>query len=219
MIVFLTGGSRGIGKHIKQIFESKGDKVICPSRETLDLSDISSVERYISNVDFIPDIVINNAGVNTVEEIKYFSRDTFIKMMDINFISHVLLTKEFLNRSICEDKKLNVVNIGSIRMEQLKRGRIHYTLSKICMDVFTKYLIHELGNSHLICNTVSPGYVATDMLVKNNNQQKVKSMLESVPLERFCNPEEIANVVYNLSVQNKYINGQNIIVDGGLTCR
>ena len=95
---------------------------------------------------------------------------------------------------------------------------MHYTMSKACLDIFTKYLVHELGDDRLICNTVSPGYVATDMLTRNNDDAKLRSMMQSVPLERFSSPTEIAELVYHLAVDNKYINGQNIIIDGGKSC-
>ena len=148
-----------------------------------------------------------------------FSRDTFMKMIDVNFISHVMLTKEFLKKSKCSNKKLSVVNIGSIRIQEIKKGRIHYTISKACLDIFTKYLIHEMGDERLRCNTVSPGYVSTDMLTRNNDQAKLEKMMSSVPMERFCNPKEIAESVFSIAVENTYLNGQNIIIDGGKSCR
>jgi len=219
MIVFLTGGSRGIGKHIKKIFETEGYKVIAPSRKEMDLSSIDSITNYINNCEICPDVIINNAGTNSIESVLDFSRDTFLNMMDVNFISHVTITNHFVKKSKLLNKELSIVNIGSIRIQEMKKGRIHYTIAKTCMDIYTKYLIHEYGDDLIRCNTVSPGYVATDMLTRNNDHDKLKKMLSSVPLERFCNPREIAESVYNIAVDNKYINGQNIIIDGGKACR
>lgn len=219
MIVFLTGGSRGIGKHIKKVFLNKGWEVISPTSSELDLGDVESVIKYTSKANFVPDVIINNAGTNTVENVIDFSRDTFMRMMDINFISHVMLTKEFLKKSKCNNKRLSVINIGSIRIQEMKKGRIHYTISKACLDIFTKYLIHEMGDERLRCNTISPGYVATDMLTRNNDQDKLKDMMNSVPLERFCNPIEIAEAAFHIAVENTYLNGQNIVIDGGKSCR
>ena len=219
MIIFLTGGSRGIGKHIKETFEENGYKVIAPSRIELDLSDHLSVEKYIKQCKHTPDVIINNAGINSVEEIMDFNRDTFINMMDVNLVSHITLTRDFLKKSKSCNKMLNVINIGSIRIHEFKRGRLHYTMSKACLDIFTKYLIHELGDDRLICNTVSPGYVSTDMLTRNNDDTKLRSMMQSVPLERFCNPSEVVDLIYHLAIDNKYINGQNIIIDGGKQCK
>jgi NAD(P)-dependent dehydrogenase (short-subunit alcohol dehydrogenase family) len=219
MIVFLTGGSRGIGKHIKKVFEEKGFDVIAPTRQELDLSSFESITNYITDCKICPDVVINNAGVNHVENVLDFSRNTFYNMMNVNFISHVTITNHFVKKSKTLNKKLSIINIGSIRIQEIKTGRIHYTIAKTCMDIYTKYLIHEYGNSLIRCNTVSPGYVATDMLVRNNEQDKLKKMLSSVPLERFCNPIEIAKAVYNIAIDNRYINGQNIIIDGGKACR
>lgn len=219
MLVFLTGGSRGIGEHIRKIFKEKGFDVVSPTRQEMDLSSVESITNYITNCGICPDVIVNNAGSNSVESVLDFSRDTFLDMMDTNFISHVTITNHFVKKSKSLNKQLSIVNIGSIRIQEMKAGRIHYTIAKTCMDIYTKYLIHEYGNELIRCNTVSPGYVATDMLTRNNDQDKLKKMLSSVPLERFCSPREIAESVYNIAVDNKYINGQNIIIDGGKACR
>jgi 3-oxoacyl-[acyl-carrier protein] reductase len=57
------------------------------------------------------------------------------------------------------------------------------------------------------------------MLYKNNSEPKLKNMLEEIPLKRFASAEEIAKLTYFLCIENSYINGQNIIIDGGLSCK
>lgn len=217
--IFLTGASRGIGKNIKQYFLEKGHDVYSPSREELDLSDTASVKDFIHSNEYDADVVINNASINTVETVSDFDPESFYKMMNVNFISPVMITNSFIENSINCGKGMSILNFGSIRMTDIKKGRFHYTMSKTCMDTYTKYVVHETENNNIICNTISPGYVNTDMLSRNNGDEKLKQMLGTVPLGRFADPMEIAKLCYFLCIDNTYINGQNIIVDGGRLCK
>lgn len=218
-VLFLTGGSRGIGKSIKDHFEKNSWKVISPTRKELDLGVHDSVKDYMKNINFIPDVIINNGGISFVEDLLDFSRENFLKIMDTNFISHVYITKEFLKKSKCENKEISIINISSIRTYEIKRGRMYYSLSKLCLEMLTKYIIHEIGDSRVRCNNILPGHISTDMLVKNNDNEKLKKMLNSIPAERFCSPSELSKTIFQISVNNKYINGQNIIIDGGKSCK
>ena len=214
--VFLSGGSRGIGKHINDYFIKKGHEVYSPDRNELDLSDLDGVRKFIDRVE-AHDVVINNAGTNAVEDIKDFKEDTFMGMMNVNLISHIMITNHFVKLANEQNRNLSILNMGSIRMYDFKKGRIHYTMSKVCLDIFTKYVIHEYGDSNIICNTISPGYVMTDMLSRNNTKEKLDSMLGSIPLKKFAHPDVIAEAAHFLCIENTYINGENIVIDGGKT--
>jgi NAD(P)-dependent dehydrogenase (short-subunit alcohol dehydrogenase family) len=218
MNIFLTGGNRGIGEHIKKIFQENSHTVLSPTRQELELSSLDNVSSYLNDCDFDADIVINNAGINVVEDLSNFKVETFNNVMNVNFLSHVLITNKFIDKAILNNKKLFILNIGSIRIDKLKKGRIHYTISKSCLDILTRYIVQEHSDKNIYCNTISPGYVETDMLYQNNSDDKIKEMLNQVPLKTFANPEEIAKLAYYLCVNNSYINGQNINIDGGITC-
>lgn len=218
-ILFLTGGSRGIGKAIKDYFELKSWTVISPTRKELDLENHDSVKDYMKNTNCVPDVIINNGGISFVEDILDFKRENFLKVMDTNFISHVYITKEFLKKTKCENKEISIINISSIRSYEIKKGRMYYSLSKLCLEMLTKYIIHEIGDSRVRCNNILPGHISTEMLVKNNDNEKLKKMLNNIPAERFCSPSELSKIIFQISVDNKYINGQNIVVDGGKSCK
>jgi 3alpha(or 20beta)-hydroxysteroid dehydrogenase len=218
MNVFLTGGNRGIGEHINKIFQENNHIVFSPTREQLELSNLENVNLFLDSCNFDADIVINNAGISVVEDLSNFKVETFNNVMNVNFLSHVLITNKFINNAILNNKKLVILNIGSIRISKLKKGRIYYTISKSCLDILAKYVAYEFSDKNIYCNTISPGYVETDMLYQNNSKDKIEEMLNQVPLKTFTNPQEIAKLAYYLCINNSYINGQNINIDGGITC-
>jgi 3-oxoacyl-[acyl-carrier protein] reductase len=183
----------------------------------MNLVNITEVQNYLNNFKEEVDILINNAGINEPNNILDINAEELINDFNINFLSHFLISQFFLKRFI-KNKKGIIINIGSIRITELKDNRFKYTLSKSSMHTLTKYIVKETSKYNILCNTISPGYVETDMLYKNNDEKKIKEMVESVPIKRFVSPHEISELVYFLSIKNTYINGQNIIIDGGLTC-
>jgi 3-oxoacyl-[acyl-carrier protein] reductase len=71
---------------------------------------------------------------------------------------------------------------------------------------------------YILCNTISPGYIKTDLTFKNNSEEQINSIIKEIPINRLGVVEEIADLVNYLTLRNTYITGQNIIIDGGYTC-
>jgi 3-oxoacyl-[acyl-carrier protein] reductase len=111
-----------------------------------------------------------------------------------------------------------VVNIGSIWIELAMQKRLAYSASKNALHALTKAIIAEYSDKGIICNTVSPGFIGTDLTYQNNSELEIQKIKEKVPLRRLGTPEEIANLVLYLTVENSFIAGQNIIIDGGYSC-
>lgn len=218
MNVFLTGASRGIGKEIKNIFEENGHNIFFPNRDEMNLSDLDKVKSYLNNFKEDVHILINNAGVSVPKNLIDIEIKEFQKISNINFNSHFLITQHFLKKFIFNNINGKILNIGSIRITELKEGRFEYSLNKNSLHTMTKYIVKEYSKHNIICNTLSPGFVETEMLHKNNNFNKINDMLNTIPIKRFANTREIAETAYFLCVNNSYINGQNIIIDGGLSC-
>ena len=209
MRVLITGGSRGIGSDICEIFKKYGHEVIAPTREELDLSQPFS---------FIPDkidILINNAGINLIDSI--FEGENYEEMMTVNYFSPLRLFKLCLPHM----KKQNygrVVNIGSVWVDYAKPGRSSYSASKNALHSLTKAITAEYGTYNILANTVSPGFFVTDMTFQNNTEEDLKDLRSKIPVGRLGYTNEVADLVYYLSVNNSYISGQNIVIDGGYSC-
>ena len=209
MKVLITGGSRGIGSDICEIFKKYGHEVIAPTREELDLSQPFS---------FIPDkidILINNAGINIIDSI--FEGENYDEIMTVNYFSPLRLFKLCLPHM----KKQNygrVVNIGSVWVDYAKPGRSSYSASKNALHSLTKAITAEYGTYNILANTVSPGFFVTDMTFQNNTEEDLKDLRSKIPLGRLGYTNEVADLVYYLSVNNSYISGQNIVIDGGYSC-
>ena len=210
MKVLLTGGSIGIGKSIKTLFENKGHHVWSPTKDELNLID----PPYIENANY--DVVINNAGVNMISELSEVNYEE-IDMMQINFFSPLLIIKQCLPYMI-NNKYGRIVNIGSIWTKLAKSGRSNYSASKSALDSLSKSITAEYTKHNILCNTISPGFIATDLTYKNNTEEELSIITSQVPVGRLGNPDEIANLVYFLTIENTFITGQNILIDGGFSC-
>jgi 3-oxoacyl-[acyl-carrier protein] reductase len=216
MNVFITGSSKGIGKEIKDFFISNNHVVFGPTRKELNLSNLNEVQNYLLNFEHDIDILINNAGTNDANNVENLSIENLNYILNTNFNSHFLITQHFLKKF--ELKKTGkIVNISSVRTDIIKPGRLAYSLSKSSLHMLTKYVTLEFSKYNILCNTVSPGYVLSEMLARNNSQEVLSEMLNSIPIQKFCHPREIAKICYYLTINNEYITGQNIVVDGGLT--
>jgi 3-oxoacyl-[acyl-carrier protein] reductase len=209
MRILITGGSRGLGSDICEVFKKYGHEVIAPTRKELDLS-----QPFSFNADKI-DILINNAGINIIDSI--FEGENYEEMMKVNYFSPLRLFKLCLPHM----KKQNygrVVNIGSVWVDYAKPGRSSYSASKNALHSLTKAITAEYGSYNILANTVSPGFFITDMTFQNNTEEDLKNLRSKIPLGRLGYTNEVADLVYFLTVKNSYISGQNIVIDGGYSC-
>ena len=216
MYILLTGGSRGIGKAIKNIFSASGHIVINPTRQELDLCDIKQVEKYIKTLPDV-DIIINNAGVNNLEDIELESYDNISKIFNINYLAPFFICKHFLPKMKSKNYG-RIINIGSIWIDFAKEKRSSYSASKNALHSLTKSITAEYSSYNILCNTISPGYILTDLTLKNNSKEDLENITKQIPLNRLGSVDEIADLVYFLTIKNTYINGQNIRIDGGYSC-
>ena len=201
--VLITGASRGIGKAIAEKFKEEGYILVCPTRQEMDLSDPRSVEVYIANhKDEYFDVIVNNAGVNEINEITQIKDDELTQMMQINLISPIRLLRGFVGK-MKEKRYGRIVNIGSIWATVSKGGRCVYSATKNGVHGVTNTLAVELAPYNILVNTVCPGFTLTELTYKNNTL-------------RMAEPREMAEVVYFLcSDKNTYLTGQKITIDGG----
>ena len=109
-----------------------------------------------------------------------------------------------------------IINISSASASIGNRGQSNYAAAKAGVEAFTKSLAKEVGKRDITINAVAPGFISTDM-TKNNDGVNSEYLIKEIPLGRFGEPEEVANLVYFLcSPDSSYITGQTIHINGGL---
>lgn len=232
--ILITGGTRGIGYEISKklnaenaIITVTGTSKVRPKNikeefkyEYLDLSCERSVESFISNHednDSCYDVVVNNAGINKIDELKDINFEDFQKVLNVNLFNTARITLS-LSKKMQANRIINgrIVNIASIWSEITKEGRVSYSTSKSGLIGFSRSLATDLAKSGILVNSISPGFIDTDLTRSSLTEDEISRLEEQIPLKRLGNASEIAELVLFLTgPKNTYITGQNIFIDGG----
>ena len=160
----------------------------------------------------------NIAGIASPLEILDTSLEVWNKVMAVNATGTFLVTKAFLPGMI-KQKRGAIVNMSSVSAQQGGGvfSKSAYSAAKAAILGFSRALARELGPDQITVNAIAPGAVDTDIRVGSTPEAE-KAIVDSVPLGRVASVEEIANLVVFLSGdESRYITGQTIVVDGGLT--
>ena len=208
MKVLITGGSRGIGKAIVDLFIHNGHSVSAPSRSELDLTQPVQLQ----DCEF--DIVINCAGINPIKHLDSIVDNT---VMQVNYLAPLQIVQQCIPYMVSKQYG-RIINIGSVWINTAKPARLAYSASKNALHALTKAITAEYGHFNIIANTVSPGFIQTELTFENNTPKEILNILHNVPASRLGEPAEVAKLVYQLTVENTFVNGQNIIIDGGFSC-
>lgn len=213
--VLLTGGSRGIGRAIYEELQDTYE-VIIPKREELDLSDISSIDRYFSdNKEF--DILINNAGINIIKEIENILDEDIQTINTINLVAPLKLMQHCV-KGMKKNRFGKIVNVSSIWGIKSKEKRTLYSGTKFGIIGQTKALSRELGEYNILVNAICPGFTATELTMQSLSSSELEAIVQQIPLKRMADPKEIAkSIKFLVSDDNTYITGQTLIIDGGFT--
>ncbi len=236
----ITGANRGIGLATVRVFAQQGAiiwacarqrsdkfedelKVIASENETtitpvfFDVTQAAEVKeavRRIGRESDSLDILVNNAGVSIESLFCMTSCDMIRRTMEVNFLSQVRLS-QMVSRYMMKSKKGSIINIASATGLEGEQGGLAYGSSKAAVIYTSRTMALELGSCGIRVNSVSPGFIATDMWKDRDSKIKDK-LLEETPLHRQGTPDEVANTILFLaSDMSSYITGQNIVVDGG----
>lgn len=214
----VTGASKGIGRAIADKFTAAGFDLLLPSHTELDLADNASVERYLAGLKGPIDVLVNNAGINPLAEIIEAKDENIEATLRIDLISPLKLTRGIVPL-MAREKYGRIVNLSSVWSIVAKPGRGVYASAKAGLNALTRSLAVETAKYGILVNSVSPGFVDTELTRKNNTPQQIEQLCAQVPLGRLATTAEVAELVLFLSSErNNYITGQNIVIDGGFTC-
>ena len=207
--ILLIGGSSDIGKNfIKSSKFNKEYDLISTSSKNLDLSNESSIENFIfKNRNKKISHIIFLSALNNVKKFENLKDDEIEKTYKINFLSFIYILKKIINNN----KSLeSIIIISSLYGLYGRKGRFIYSTSKHLLNGLIKTLCIDLSEIKVRVNGISPGFIKTKIQIKKINSQ--------IPVGRLGNCKEIVNVMdFLLSKESYYINGQNIIVDGGFS--
>ncbi|MFC1550267.1 3-oxoacyl-ACP reductase FabG [Candidatus Neomarinimicrobiota bacterium] len=238
-VAVITGGAKGIGRATVEKFLQEGAKVIIADIDEaggkvafealkddtksvdfvkVDVSDKKSVENLFNLVKVRfgrCDILVNNAGILMDSTLKKLEEEAFDKVIDINLKGVYLCTKA-VSEMMLEQESGVILNAASVVAHYGNFGQTNYVASKAGLIGMSKVWTRELGKAGIRVNAVAPGFIKTEMT--EGIPEKVVDMLSAkVPLGRWGNPDEVANVYCFLaSDEATYVNGAVINVDGGV---
>jgi 3-oxoacyl-[acyl-carrier protein] reductase len=161
------------------------------------------------------DILVNNAGINRDTLLLRMSDDAWDDVINTNLRGAYLCTK-FAVRSMMRQEWGRIINISSVAGIFGNIGQSNYAASKGGLIAFTKTVAREMGSRNITVNAVAPGFIITGMTDKLPAERK-EAILAMIPLRRFGQPEDVAELVAFLASERAgYITGQVITIDGGI---
>ena len=234
-VALVTGGSRGIGAAISVALKAAGHKVAANyagndaaaqkfKAETgipvfkwsvadydACVAGIKQVEAELGPVD----ILVNNAGITRDSVFKRMTEADWMAVINTNLNSVFNVTRQVIDGMV-ERGWGRIINISSVNAIKGQFGQTNYSAAKAGMAGFAKALAQEVVRKGVTVNTVSPGYVETDMVMAIRQEVR-DQIVAQIPMGRLARPEEVAAVVAFLaSDEAGYITGANISVNGGM---
>jgi len=239
-IAFVSGGMGGIGTAICRRLARQGHTVIAgclPGYEHKgewlnsmrgeglrvhaaegDVADFDSCAEMFYHVRSVVgpvDILVNNAGITRDAIFKRMTEREWLSVINTNLNSVFNVTRQVIDGMI-EREWGRIVNISSVNAIKGQFGQTNYSAAKAGMAGFAKALAQEVVRKGVTVNTVSPGYVETDMVMAIRSEVRAQ-IVASIPMGRLARPEEIAaTVAFLASEEAGYITGANISVNGGM---
>lgn len=237
-IVLITGSTGGIGTALCRKLGEEGYRVVGNFRNeekaTLlqqelekaglhielvhgDVSDFDSVGRMVQQVESTIgpiDVLINNAGITRDKSFVKMGKEDWDQVINTNLNSVFNCTRHVI-QGMVERRFGRIINISSINAQKGQYGQTNYSTAKAGMHGFTKSLALEVAKYGVTVNTISPGYVETEMVmaVPENIREKI---IAQIPVGRLGGPTEIADAIaYLISDKSGFITGSNLAINGG----
>ena len=238
-VAYVTGGMGGIGTAICQRLHKEAYTVVAgcgPSRDFDKWINEQKAEGYtfypsvgnvadwdstveafkkIKDAHGPVDILVNNAGITKDGVFRKMSRADWSAVMDTNLNSLFNVTKQVID-DMCERGFGRIINISSVNGQKGQFGQTNYSTAKAGIHGFTMALALEVATKGVTVNTVSPGYIGTDM-VKAIRPDVLEKIVGTVPVKRLGRPEEIGSIIaWIASDEGGYATGSDFSLNGGL---
>lgn len=228
----VTGAGKGIGYVTAKLLSERGAEVVALSRspddlttlsdetgcETIavDLADADAARRAARQAQPI-DLLVNNAGTTTLQPFVETTVEAFDHLMAVNVRAAMIVAQECALNMISRGAKGSILNVSSLASEAGFRDHTSYCASKGALDAMTRVMATELGPHGIRVNTVNPVVTLTPMAVKAwSDPDKAEVMLSRIPLGRFIEPAEVAEVIcFFLSDRSSMVHGASLLIDGG----
>ena len=239
-VALVTGGTGGIGTAICKRLAGEGLKVVAGyatgfaeqaiewqtvrKAEGLDIGivegDVADFESCVAMVSAVEkeygniDVLVNNAGITRDAMFKKMSRDKWEDVLDVNLDSVFNVTRQVID-SMLERGYGRIISISSVNGQKGQFGQTNYSAAKAGMYGFTKALAQEVASKGITANTISPGYIGTEMVMAIPEDVR-NQIVAQIPVGRLGQPEEIARAVAFLAADDAgFITGSNLAINGG----
>ena len=234
--IIVTGASGGIGNSIVKKLNEAGANILASGTRIKKLEELKNIFKNIKILEFdiaqsdkveefinkatdtlggSLDCVINNAGITQDNLAIRMNIDEWKKVIDTNLTSTFLISK-FAIKKMLKNKSGKIVNITSVVGHTGNIGQANYTASKAGIVAMSKSLAIEYAKKNININCISPGFIKTAMTDKIDDKFK-ETIISKIPSGRLGEPEDIANaVLFLISNQSDYINGETLHVNGGM---
>jgi NAD(P)-dependent dehydrogenase (short-subunit alcohol dehydrogenase family) len=234
MNTIITGGTRGLGLSLTKYLLKNNHNVYSLSKTgniPIFLENNSKFKNYkcdISDIDKTYDLVNNiinnnkinnlifNAGITNDVFFHKMSKDQWINTLDTNLASLYGVVNPVL-KQMRENETGNIILVSSCNAYLPTLGQTNYSATKAGIIAFNRCLSLENSNKNIRSNVICPGYLNTEMTLKLNHEAKI-NIEKTIPLKRFGSTEEIVNGL-DFILNNDYVNGSVLHIDGGLVMR
>jgi NAD(P)-dependent dehydrogenase (short-subunit alcohol dehydrogenase family) len=236
----VTGGSRGLGRALCEVFAREGAKVAFnysrsenDARETLErlqtmgadawafqasVVDKASVRAMVAQIEERTgsiDILVNNAGIGQVVPLALMEEEDWDRMMDVH-VKGAFLTTQAVLRGMVRRKQGRILNIGSLAGVKMIDAPVHYSAAKAALKGFTEALAKEIGRYGITVNCLAPG-VLDEGVSQNLPKHRMDDYVRHCALRRIGTSAEVAELAaFVVSDRNSYMNGATIVVDGAV---
>lgn len=227
-VMIITGTRKGIGKFLAEYYVKKGFHVIGCSRGQIDFKlgnyqhfclDVSDEPAVVKMFSIIRktygrlDVLINNAGIASMNHSLLTPIKTVRKILDTNIIGTFLFCRESV-KVMKKKQSGRIVNFSTVAVPLKLEGEAIYAASKAAVVTLTEVLCHEYAEYGITVNAVAPPLVQTD-LIRGVPKSKLEKLLSRLAIHRYGNPEEICNVIdFFIKPESELITGQIVYLGG-----